>query len=768
MENTAAPVGADRSKFKLKELCTSGGFSYAKVGQKEQVSKTIEDGKAMFKANPSKYIAMAFQANMVSWPPDKQKFTLYHREGTEKFAPRIDPNGWMSVLLLEDDIPKSADSTAKTTKTSPAVAVKKPNDKQAPTKKPTTITKPKSVVGARPRSAPAPVGAATVEDPYRGVDSSKFKLKEHRTSGGVSYAKVGQKEQVTKPIEDGKAMFKANPSKYIAMTYQSNMVSWPPEKQKFTLYHREGTEKFAPAGINPNGRMSVLLLEDDIPKCADSTAKTVTTSPAVAAKKPNAKQAPTKKPTTTTKPKSVVGARPRSAPAPVGAATVEDPYRGVDSSKFKLKEHRTSGGVSYAKVGQKEQVTKPIEDGKAMFKANPSKYIAMTYQSNMVSWPPEKQKFTLYHRDGTEKFAPAGIDPNGRMSFLLLAYEHLPPFKDHILPAKNHDKYTDVMVHKNRKIHDNKNYKPLMPGRGMGCCDTPLCKIIGDVDPSDIHQGQVGDCWLLSAISALAEFDGAVKKLFRKTKNLEKMPLPGPNQYIITLTDLTTWKEVDIIIDERLAVAPDGRLLASKPSEDGELWVCYLEKAISIHCGGWDNITGGQSTHAWAIMTGCKEQYTIKKRSNGKYTCHARFHPKTNEWAPHHNSPKEGNVGVYQVAWPEVGGGGNAEKECTQDELFMKMYAFDQENYIVSAGTTAGGNNKKKTDEGLVDNHAYTVIEAVHNAAGTGIDLFKVRNPWGTGEIEDGDFDDDGPGWDKYPQIKNLLKPVVADDGIFW
>ena len=94
----------------------------------------------------------------------------------------------------------------------------------------------------------------------------------------------------------------------------------------------------------------------------------------------------------------------------------------------------------------------------------------------------------------------------------------------------------------------------------------------------------------------------------------------------------------------------------------------------------------------------------------------------------------------------------------------MKMYAFDQENYIVAAATT-GGNS---TDKGLVDNHAYTVIEAVHNAAGTGIDLFKIRNPWGRGEIEDGEFDDDGPGWNKYPQIKKLLNPVVADDGIFW
>jgi len=69
---------------------------------------------------------------------------------------------------------------------------------------------------------------------------------------------------------------------------------------------------------------------------------------------------------------------------------------------------------------------------------------------------------------------------------------------------------------------------------------------------------------------------------------------------------------------------------------------------------------------------------------------------------------------------------------------------------------------------GVVDNHAYSVIECINDVAGTDIDLIKVRNPWGKGEIEDGEFDDDGPGWDRYPQIKKALNPVVADDGIFW
>ena len=53
-------------------------------------------------------------------------------------------------------------------------------------------------------------------------------------------------------------------------------------------------------------------------------------------------------------------------------------------------------------------------------------------------------------------------------------------------------------------------------------------------------------------------------------------------------------KEVDIVIDERLPVVADGsgKLLASRPSADGELWACYLEKAIAVHSGGWDKIHG--------------------------------------------------------------------------------------------------------------------------------------------------------------------------------
>jgi hypothetical protein len=267
----------------------------------------------------------------------------------------------------------------------------------------------------------------------------------------------------------------------------------------------------------------------------------------------------------------------------------------------------------------------------------------------------------------------------------------------------------------------------------MSLLDDPTLKIIGAVNPSDIAQGQCGNCWLLSAVASLAEFDGAVRRLFRKTKDLDRMPYADgrPNLYTVTLWDLKTWKEVDVVVDERLPARVDGsgKLFGALPSSDGELWVPYLEKAIVAHCGGWDEIDGGQCTHGWALLTGCKEQYIIQRSMADPdlFCCTARFDTERNKWADHDNSPSGGYQGIWEVPWPEVGGGGTDLLD--EDELFARMCVWNDQNFLVGASTK--GASDENTTDGIVDNHAYSVIDCVNNAAGTGMDLIQVRNPWG-------------------------------------
>jgi hypothetical protein len=271
--------------------------------------------------------------------------------------------------------------------------------------------------------------------------------------------------------------------------------------------------------------------------------------------------------------------------------------------RWQIVEH-TFDGRSTSQTKEEETVTvTTISEGIEEFKNNPEKYVAMHY------WPKDNKvdQITYVLRAGTTQYRPEGIRTDGSGQFTILRHMHkrLEPFQDNILPLKGRDKYTDDMSHQGRKLNSNSNgndnNKPILPGRGMGIGDAANMKLIGAFpEPADVWQGSVGDCWLLSAIACLADFDWAVKRLFRKTKpSLGKRPLDKPNLYTVTLWDLKTWTEVDVVVDERLPVRPDGSgfMLGAKPSKDGKLWVPYLEKAIAAHCGGWDKLEGKGYTH---------------------------------------------------------------------------------------------------------------------------------------------------------------------------
>ena len=253
-------------------------------------------------------------------------------------------------------------------------------------------------------------------------------------------------------------------------------------------------------------------------------------------------------------------------------------------SKWVFTEHIFSGSYTMSSLGEKLEEEGAITTGIEKVKAHPLQFVAIMYQTEMASWPEEQQKYSLVCRAGTTGFKPTGTEePDGWMTCLLAEYQRLPPL-DQIggseAMQKVADRFTDAFTYGGVALHSDE-HPPICPGRGQGVGDMPSLKIIGDVDPNDIKQGSVGDCWLLSAISALAEFDGAVKKLFAGTSELAARPKDEPNSYTITLYNLSTWEPEPIVVDERLAASADGSLLGCAPSDDGELWVCYLEKAVA-------------------------------------------------------------------------------------------------------------------------------------------------------------------------------------------
>jgi len=210
-----------------------------------------------------------------------------------------------------------------------------------------------------------------------------------------------------------------------------------------------------------------------------------------------------------------------------------------------------------------------------------------------------------------------------------------------------------------------------------------------------------------------------------------------------------------------------GHLLGARPSIDGELWVSYLEKALAIHCGGWDEIDGGPTTHALALMTGCKRQFIfMRNEETHKYQCFGKYNEKTKECTKQYNSPQTASEMNFRVPWPRVGGGGHPNQEFDDNKMFQRMCSWNDYNYVLCAGS------KEFQDEaaasGIVQNHAYAVIGCHADVADTGIDLIKMRNPWGAGQVENADFEEDGPGWKLFPEIKAELKPMFVGVGIFY
>ncbi|CAB9529331.1 Calpain-type cysteine protease DEK1 (Partial), partial [Seminavis robusta] len=406
------------------------------------------------------------------------------------------------------------------------------------------------------------------------------------------------------------------------------------------------------------------------------------------------------------------------------------------------------------------------------FKHNPEKYLAMHFHPVQ----PDPKDYTFILRDGTVGYEPMGIKEDGTGKRILWRhiYHRLPAFTDNLFPVRSCDKYTDNMTYGGKKLHSTKAKRtPLLPGRGMGLGDEANMEMIGPQGayPDHVRQGAiVGDCWLLSAIACLADFDWAVQRLFRKTPTqpISQKPVDEPNLYTVTLWDLKTWKEVDIVIDERLPVRADGTgyLLGAKPSKDAKFWVPYLEKAIAVHCGGYEKLDGGNCTDAWPMLTGSRNQFLIQKvPATGKYYCGARYNPDEGKWSPHSNSPHDSSPMLWKVDWPKVGGGG--DQDLTTDELFERIITWDEHNFLIGAATA--GNTDKEATDGIVDNHAYSIIDSRKDICGTGIDLLLIRNPWGEGgELENGQFMRSGPGWDKYPDIKKELNPTTEDNGLCW
>jgi calpain-15 len=118
------------------------------------------------------------------------------------------------------------------------------------------------------------------------------------------------------------------------------------------------------------------------------------------------------------------------------------------------------------------------------------------------------------------------------------------------------------------------------------------------IDPGDILQGRIGDCYFLSAIAGLAEYDHRIKAIF---PNLD---INKNGIYMARVLHRGVLMEV--IVDDYFPVSKkDGHLMGANPSGGNEIWVMILEKCWAKLYGSYEAIDGKEAAMQEDCPTRC-------------------------------------------------------------------------------------------------------------------------------------------------------------------
>lgn len=335
-------------------------------------------------------------------------------------------------------------------------------------------------------------------------------------------------------------------------------------------------------------------------------------------------------------------------------------------------------------------------------------------------------------------------------------------------------------------------------------------ELFGDVDPRDSRQGGIGDCWLVAAISGMAEFPNYLRDEIFQTKEI-----PEDGKYEFKLFDWRSGEWKVITIDDYLPCMAGSleepetasTMYAKLPS--GKMWAALLEKAIAKLMGGYHALDGGVPTIGFEMMTGCQEhiyhgaphgtpvpewkalvdidvvdepggqnlgclgkEAVFKEAERNRY--HVKFTKISGEgpdegWLPYYVKGQRVAARITTFPWHvyPTSKKSDDEKEQSDDEkIWQKLLQMDLENFPLST-TVAEIENRSEEQanrDGLVPNHAYSFL---HAKEACGRRLVCLRNPWGCFEWQ-GPWNDKGEEWKANPDVAKALQVDLKSDGAFW
>ncbi|EKD51517.1 MAG: hypothetical protein ACD_62C00241G0006 [uncultured bacterium] len=265
---------------------------------------------------------------------------------------------------------------------------------------------------------------------------------------------------------------------------------------------------------------------------------------------------------------------------------------------------------------------------------------------------------------------------------------------------------------------DDKNLSNLSYDKRVGSL------ILNGIEGDDVHQGQVGDCYFLAALSSLAEthpefLEKNIQKNCDGTYTVGFHKITHPDGCIkydedgaYTLGIRTTKK---ITVDTELPKYGTQNLYARGESNN-ELWVALYEKAYAVYKGNdYDAIHRGNPAQAFYELVGVTSKTTTTS-------------------------------------------------SCDADELYECLATAVKEGNPIVASSNDSADGTLVTAQNILCDHAYSVLGVKER---NGTKYVQLRNPWGYKEwTGDGsDAVDDGTFWMPLTDFKSDFHCVnVLDD----
>lgn len=269
--------------------------------------------------------------------------------------------------------------------------------------------------------------------------------------------------------------------------------------------------------------------------------------------------------------------------------------------------------------------------------------------------------------------------------------------------------------------------------RPSSYCTQPSSLFVDAIEPNDIDQGTLGDCYLLCAIACCSEMPLLVKDIFSPPQN-SRLGI-----YRARICKNGWWQVCTV--DDLLPIHPVTKLpaYAKNRSEPNELWVSMIEKVYAKLFGSYAAIRAGDPAHALADLLGCP--YERFSQNQLWLTDKDKFFDYLVQCNAGGSLMSLGTPGSETAtaagAAPTPASTATAEEKATLAQKYKEV--------------------------GLLTNHSFSLLKARHVH---GKRLCQIRNPWGN-ELEwNGDWSDHSPLWT--PQMMEAVQFTRQDDGTFW